>query len=289
MNRVQYQHGFTLVEMVMVIVILGVIGGMVSVFMKGPIDAYIASGRRAGLTDVADTTVRRIARDLRKALPNSIRTSGTTCMEFIPTKTGGRYRESGSGALAINSAATSFNMLGSNPTASDQTIVSGDLIVVYNLGITGSDAYLNVVPHNRTAVNGPPAASTNGVPTPANETTIPINVSNAVIFPLASGGNRFHVVPEDEQVVGYTCTGVPNTDGSGTLYRYIATLPRALPASCPGASGSVMATKVSTCTFTVADAGNGLQRSGLISMTIGVTDSSETVTLQHEVHVNNTP
>ena len=42
----------------MVIVILGVIGGMVAVFMRGPIDAYFASARRAALTDVADTTVR---------------------------------------------------------------------------------------------------------------------------------------------------------------------------------------------------------------------------------------
>jgi len=263
--------------------------------MKGPIDAYIASGRRAGLTDIADTTVRRIARDLRKALPNSVRVPGSTCVEFIPTKTGGRYRAEGSGALAINSAATSFNMLSSNPTASDQSIVSGDLIVVYNLGISGSDAYLNVAPLNRTAVNGAPAVSTNGVPTPANETTIPINATNAVIFPLASGGNRFHVIPAAEQVVGYTCTGVPNTDGSGTLYRYIATLPGSNSCTLPAVgannvtAASTMATKVSSCSFNVTDAGNALQRSGLISMTIGITDSSETVTLQHQVHVNNTP
>ena len=31
------QRGFTLIELIMVIVIMGVVGGMVSVFMKGPI------------------------------------------------------------------------------------------------------------------------------------------------------------------------------------------------------------------------------------------------------------
>ena len=36
----QHQRGFTLIELIMVIVIMGVIGGMVSVFMKSPIDAY---------------------------------------------------------------------------------------------------------------------------------------------------------------------------------------------------------------------------------------------------------
>ena len=97
----------------MVIVIMGVIGGMVSVFMKGPIDAYFASTKRAALTDVADTTVRRIARDLHRALPNSIRNDGTTsCLEFVPTKTGGRYRTQGTGALDFSSAVSSFNMLG---------------------------------------------------------------------------------------------------------------------------------------------------------------------------------
>jgi len=97
MPFVSRQRGFTLVELVMVIVILGIVGGMVAVFMRAPIEAYFDSGRRAALTDVADTAVRRMSRDLRKALPNSIRTStvngSDTCLEFIPTRTGARYRE----------------------------------------------------------------------------------------------------------------------------------------------------------------------------------------------------
>ena len=294
------QRGFTLVELVMVIVILGVIGGMVAVFMKGPIDAYFSSARRAALTDAADTTVRRIARDLRKALPNSIRTPGSAaaCIEFIPTKTGGRYRSDGAGALVINSSATSFNMLGSNATfagdsiPADQAIGNGDVIVVYNLGIPGANAYDSVAPLNRSVVNGNPVPSTNGVPTPANETTIAINAGAAVIFPLASDSNRFHVVPANEQVVGYMCTGAgidASGQGTGTLYRYTATLPRALPVSCPGASGDIMATKVSSCSFIATDAGNALQRNGLVSMVLQLTDSNETVSLQHEVHVDNTP
>src|ERR1035437_8573959 len=86
---VQLQRGFTLIELVMVIVIMGVIGGMVSVFMKSPIDAYFASARRAALTDVADTVVRRMARDIQRALPNSLRPlNNSQCIAFIPTRTG---------------------------------------------------------------------------------------------------------------------------------------------------------------------------------------------------------
>ena len=58
MHRVRHQTGFTLIELVMVIVILGAVGSMASVFMKGPIDAYFASSRRAALAGASATTRR---------------------------------------------------------------------------------------------------------------------------------------------------------------------------------------------------------------------------------------
>ena len=63
-------RGFTLIEMIMVIVITGVIAGMVAVFIKGPVDSYFDMARRAELTDIADTAMRRMTRDIRLALPN---------------------------------------------------------------------------------------------------------------------------------------------------------------------------------------------------------------------------
>ena len=261
------QHGFTLIELVMVIVILGVIGGVVAVFMRGPIDAYFASARRAALTDVADTTVRRIARDLRKALPNSIRTPNANCLEFIPTKTGGRYRADDSAAgLSFSAADSNFNMLGSNNALPvDQRIVVGDIIVVYNLGIAGADAYSQDNTSAVTAVGAETAAPI--------ETPITINPRR---FPLASGGNRFHVVPANENMVSYVCTG---TD----LHR---TATVGFAGACPIA-GPILARNVSACTF--AAGGSDLQRNALVRMVLQLTDAGETVTLQHEVHVNNTP
>lgn len=276
MHKRTAHHGFTLVELVMVIVIMGVIGGMVSVFMKSPIDAYIASSRRAALTDTADTTVRRMARDIRKSLPNSISTTADNqCLEFIPTKVGGRYRTgdltAGDGTgLNFVAADTTFNMLGDNAAfAADQKIAAADVIVVYNLGITGADAYSA----NNTALVSS-VSSAAGTPL---ET--PITIAST-LFPLASSSNRFHVVPSTEKTVAYVCSG-------STLYRVSKTTLAHICPVTPAATDAVLAQNLSSCKLDYS--GSDLLRNAVVSLQIQMTNSGETVSLQHEVHVSNTP
>lgn len=263
-------QGFTLIEAIMVIVITGIVGAMVAVFIKRPVDAYFDSARRAALTDVADTAVRRMARDIRKALPNSIRNPNSQCIEFIPTKTGGRYRaetdNTGAGdVLDFTVADASFDMLGLNSALpADQQIVANDVIAVYNLGIAGANAYSS----DNTAV-----VSSVGAGSLPNETKINIAAKQ---FPLASGSNRFHVIPGNEKIVAYVCSG-------GSLFR---TADYAYSTSCP-TTGAVLARNVASCNFVYN--GSDLQRNALVQMTVKFTDSGETVSLYHEVHVNNTP
>lgn len=265
----------------MVIVIMGVIGGVVAVFMRAPIDAYFDSGRRAALTDVADTAVRRMSRDIRKALPNSIRVPNAQCLEFIPTRTGGRYRAAdsttGDGtALDFTTTAgdSQFNMLGSNAAwPADQRIQVNDVIAVYNLGITGSDAYV-----------GDNTSTVTGV-TDGTETVIKINAKQ---FPLESGSSRFHVIPFDEKVVAYFCASdktlrrivtAANFNSSNTTTCPAVT---AIPSAAP-----ILATNVESCSFVYS--GSDLQRNALVQIGINMTSNNETVSLYHEVHVNNTP
>lgn len=267
----------------MVIVIIGVIGGMVAVFMKGPIDAYFDSGRRAALTDVADTVVRRIARDLQGALPNSIRTSatGTNCLEFVPTKTGGRYRATGTGSLDFAAGSSSFNMLGDNatpPIPADQLIALNDVIVVYNLGFAPADAYTGT---NWETVNAAPR--TLGTPP---ETTI--SLSSTKVFPLESGSRRFHVVPGAERVVSYECIGTDLRRATSNAFTPTAVCPLASPTTVSIIANNVNCNATSTW-FNYA--GSDLQRNAVVSMGLTIRDSSgtESITLQHEVHVSNTP
>jgi MSHA biogenesis protein MshO len=229
------QRGTTLLELVMVISIIGVIGAVASIFIKGPIDGYVEGARRAALTDAVDTTVRRMARDIRKALPNSTRIRNAQCLEFIPTKTGGRYRA----GVDVN-----------------------DVIAVYNLGVPGADAYEK---DNTSLVLGV---------ADGEETTISIA---AKLFPLASGGKRFHVIPANEHVVAYVC------DNAGKLRRTVRDF---TDSTCP-ATGPILASNVASCSFThdVSD----LQRNAPVQLSVSFTDSGETVSPYYEVYVNNWP
>jgi MSHA biogenesis protein MshO len=279
------ESGFTLIEMVMVITIIGIISAIVVVFMKAPVDAYFDSARRAALTDVADTAVRRMARDLRKALPNSVRNPNSQCIEFIPTKTGARYRigaDSGGAGDALNFAAsdTGFNMFGLNSALpSNQQIAVNDRLAVYNLGIPGSDAYTGVNTSTVTAV-------VNGTGTLANETFLGMSARQ---FPQPSGSNRFHVIPGNEKIVSFLCAG-------GSLWRkanyaYPASIADTTVCGTSTVGGGTIALLAQNASCTLTYNGSDLQRNGLIQMTLVLTDpsSGEAVRLYHEIHVNNSP
>ena len=268
MNR--YQRGFTLVETVMTIVILGIIGTTIALFMRHPVEAYTSIARRAALADAADTTVRRMARDLRTALPNSIRQTSNQCIEFIPTRMGARYRaidkvaNDGSG-LDFTSADTTFNMLGDNSALNTrQQIRVNDIVAIYNLGIPDSTAYSG----NNTSVITAIGAVSGG------ETPITIN---SKLFPEESGSKRFHIIPSDDTVASYICSG-------GHLYRNSN---YALATSCPTPStGTPLIAKGVTCGFSYTTVS---RRNALVQLNLTFTDAGESVTVYHEVHTNNTP
>jgi MSHA biogenesis protein MshO len=277
--------GFTLIEMIMVIVITGILASVVAVFITKPVQGYVDSVRRAELTDAADVTLRRMTRDVRLALPNSLRTVAGG-FEFIMTKSGGRYREDTDGSTCGNfiystdidcapgvetASENDFDVLGAMPA-----ITGGDRIVVYNLGAgyAPADAYGG---GNVATVSGAVAITANPVPLVSN----PFPTSP----PLPSPDARFQVVGSADLVVRYTCAG-------GVLTRF-AGCSLATPSVCPG-SGAVLAGSAATepkasCTIDYSSAATG--RSGLLLVTLTLTDtpSGEAVSLFQQIHVDNAP
>ncbi len=275
------ERGFTLAEAVIVIVILGIISAAAAVFIRGPIDAYFDVSRRAQLSDAADTGLRRIARDLQRALPNSVRVAGpctgaSPCyLEYIPVVAGGRYRaeldQSGGGDRLdfTNNADTSFDLIGPSITLPAATPL---WLVVYNLGIPGASAY-----------SGDAAASDVRRPySGAAGSVSAINFTSANALPFESPARRFHMVSTP---VSYACTPAP---AGGTLARYGGYGFSAAQPVPPGGSSSLLADGVTSCSFTYSTL-EVARSAGLISISLQISSEGETVSLFHQVHVSNVP
>ena len=283
-------RGFTLVEAIVVIVIIGIIGAIVAVFIRAPIQGYADTVARAEASDEADLALRRMARDIRLALPNSVRVDASgAAIEFLLTRTGGRY-------LAVEDAAKSGTPLDFVGTGTTFTVVGGlraqvtdkDYVVVYNLGpgMAPADAY----GFKGTERNIARVATGGGVGT--GEITLLDNPFGGRDEPMPSPGRRFQVVSGP---VTYRCEQA--SDGF-VLRRYAGYDIRAeITDPMTNATSAVLARRVATCAnlFRYNEGDADLRRSALVLLSLalhtrGAGDAGNgSVRLVHQVHVDNTP
>ncbi len=278
--------GFTLLELIVVIVITGIIAGMIAIFVTRPVTAYFDTARRAELTENADTASRRIARDLRTALPNSVRvvaSAATTYLEFIPTIGGGRYRQyptaSGSGnALDFSAADTAFGVLGPVPV-----YAAGDSIVIFNLGAGSvSDAYVG---NNRALLSSANASATAF----SSDTAAHVMTFGAIQFPAPSPVARFQVV---QTPVTYACAPNAVTPAAGYLYRYTGYAFSAGQPAPPAVVPQIQLGNVAECDFDYDETAaiSGVHtRTGTATLRLRLEQQGESVRLVHQMHVVNAP
>lgn len=295
------QRGFTLIEMVVTMVIIGIVAGMVAVFIRAPVRSYLDTAARVELADAADTATRRIARDVRLALPNSVRVTGNAAGEFylelLLTKTGGRYLAQDDAAPgnilgfdpdAPPASPNVFTIVGAAPTGV-QAILPGDFIVVNNLGDSAPvNAYNCAEKCNRATVA---SVAGNSVTMTANP-FLAANPANATMRAMPSLSNRFQVVTTP---VTYFCA--PNANGGGTLQRYSGyTIQADQPVNAAAAplvnapvSGQ-LAGQVAACSFAFNALANVQRGLVTIDLTLGAPNSSGgQVRLMQQAQINNTP
>jgi len=305
------QSGFTLVEMIIVIVITGILGGMVAVFLKAPIQGYMDSTRRAEMTDIADSTLRRLERDLRTALPNSVRIYGAvsgsgscngteTCyLEYLETIAGGRYNSStnptdclnqtsGVAAVPCTSLTTTGDLVSGGANTASTTLLNGKTLtlntsrlVLYNQYNNTSSDCSNLNPSVYCATGNTVATTKGGAPvitgvsngsTDATADVITF-ASNTFLPAGGSPYNRFQIVSGP---VTYVC--IPGT----TLTRYWgyaiqATQPNDITAiPLNGASNSILAGNIgATCNFKY-DGSVVAQSYGLVTLNLSISEWNAT-------------
>jgi len=293
-----FNRGFTLIEMVIVIALIGVVSSMVALFIRFPVVSYLDSAARADVTDTGDAALRRMARDVRLALPNSLRvatdTSNNLYLEMILTRTGGRYLSTDDNPTVTGnplnfavSAQTTFDIVGPAHTAvgdPQQMQAGSDSVVVYNLGpgIAPADAY-----------NGTNSALITAVSTVNNVTTITMQSNPfAIENPnMPSPYHRFQVISGPVTYAwnitaktltrywGYAAAETqPNSTATGTLTT---------------ARNALMATGVSQCSFLYSQTNslsNALLEIDLVlqAPSTDVGDAGS-VSLFQQIHVDNTP
>lgn len=282
------ESGFTLIELVMVIVITGILAGVVAPMIARPTSAFLAETRRGALVDTAETALDRMSREVRLAVPNSVRVDGTShVVEFLRTIDGGRYRSASPPGIYLDFASTTgFDVIGdlaacdslnTSNIAATCAKESACYVVVGNLGGgTGSDAFAgdNTEPLQSCSKDGAADGSDH------------IDLAAAKSFPQPSPNQRFQII---DTPVTYLCDLT-----AGTLRRYDGYTITAsqsnvdtdteLTSLANPAESYLMAKDVSACQFSY-DA----SITHLLTVSLTITRDNESISLSKKIRVENQP
>jgi MSHA biogenesis protein MshO len=303
----KHSAGFTLVEMITVITLTAIIAALVGRNIVEPVEGFVDLSMRAALVDAADLALQRMSREVRLALPNSVRirsgasaglencsaSAGTVCaVEILRTMDGGQYREEFDGTdndqcagpdddrLDFSAPGDCFEILGSITNvpvaaggATQLECLQGnvDCLVIFNTGQGGANAYAG------DNIAGIQVASATAI-------TFDISGGSATRFPLPSPRQRFHLV---DMPVSFVCdTGV------GTLTRFADYDITPAQSTTPGGSTALLSDKVQSCTFRFTQ-GVG-SRNALLTVTLVIRDTdtqgnTNDVRLVEQISVPNIP
>ena len=305
------QRGFTLVELIIVITLLGIIS-LVSVgFITSSVQGFADLKRRDQLSAAARVAVERMAREVRNALPNSIRvTAAGDCLEFIPTTGASRYLTV---PISTSAAANSFDAVAFALPPN----VQNSRIAVYPIDSNRNDSDDS----GRLATDNPiydldnhsiisPGLTSTGtdlapVPTPVSG-TVTVNMAAAHAFPADSPSSRFFIV--QEPVSFCLVANGSNRDlyrfqgtGNAAQYTYAVNQPAAaqLFANLTEPNRVLLASDIVTPLNNTPFRfiGSVLQRNGLVLFDLFVEDQNltaedrvqENIQVQFAVQVRNVP
>lgn len=272
-------RGFTLIEVVVVIVLLGIVGTMTTSIISSSMEGYNNQTRRERLQSTARLAIERIQREVRHALPNSICTlnagscnnTGST-LYFMKVRDAGRYQDqSGNYPSGTARAPLPIPSIGASNSFDVVSGISlqaniGDWVVIYNL----NNSSIYNIGSRRKQITGITNKDVDG--DAVNDIDV-MQFANGT-FPQHSLNRRFHIV--EPTATMFYCQG-------GNLFR--ATSNFATPDTPIEANPPLLLENVTACSFTY-DPGSQ-HRAGLLRIDLTITDQGEVIRITQEAHVYN--
>lgn len=298
----QRMRGFTLVELVMVIALAAVVAVMVSTVMSRPLESFVAQGRRAELTDLAANALERMVREIRQAVPNSLRSiNGDQGLELLPFHEAGRYRGNQIDLDPVTGAPLP-NALRHDPPRclgdtcridvlsplSAASVKAARWMVIYNIGAgsaSAPQAGANVWDYGNPGVITPAGVAFDLASPPGQQLVLSGAQLDGFGFAYASPQHRFYLVRE---VLGFRCVNPGELDGNGT-----GRLERAafddldIDTGDYAARSRMLANHVSACSIRYQSGTHA--RNGLVTIQLEIMKDGERVNLLRQVHVDNAP
>ncbi|WP_144392395.1 prepilin-type N-terminal cleavage/methylation domain-containing protein [Pleionea sediminis] len=269
METTQKTNGFSLIELVIVIVLLSVVTLTVTTIFTDTTENYLQSEERLSMASSSRLAVERISREIREAMPNSVRVSSNNlCVEFVPILAATQYE-----TLPTSTADTSLRII----EADASTELSG---------LSTSSLFVMVIPLNSSEVYD---TSSGHVATVSAFSKLGSNITEVTIsstqFLRESPQRRIFFVSEPVSFC---------VDGSN-LNRYESygfSLSQPFP-SAMGAANLIINKVLSSnngnpvSVFTYSS--GALNRSGILLMNLLFQGRNEVIQLDHEVHIRNFP
>jgi MSHA biogenesis protein MshO len=262
--------GFTLIELVVTVVLLafGALG--ISQFLGRVAETYVTVSQRESTTQVSRIAVERISRELRRALPGSIRVSSdatSQCIEFLPIEASSRYLDLPLTAPAASFQAADFPFTPRAGVDYYVAVYTLDPVEVYATGSANLTALDDVA-----AVDG--------------DNQRQVNLAAPHQFAADSPAQRFFIVTEP---VSFCASAGALTRHAG--YGFEASQP------LPPGGGVLLAEQIqlldgATAVTAFAFAPPTIRRAGLVSLDFRFLVSAvedEWVRVSHEIFVRNTP
>ena len=272
-SLVRNKRGFTLIELIMVIVVLGIISiGSLS-FISNSAQGLVDTAERQAIASTATIAIEKVLREVRRALPNSVRTfpdGGNECLELVPILHSSEYV-----SIPTASAATSFESI-KFVTASG---TESGYVAVY------PNSLISVYGSNESVSATTATASTVGIPS-ADLQTLTFAAAATYRFPTESPRKRFFLV---DQPISFC------DDADGRLWRYQnygfnLDSTSSLPTSGTNRVLIADSLKTNSLKFNIIPA--QLQRNSVVRMSLIIERgglSAEQVDITQEVQLRNVP